>query len=152
MTDLGDPQVTLRKVPPPKRSASSASSSGGDNIVDLLRDLVTQGTHLAEQQLSLIKAEVRESSAEVKAAITGLIGAAVVGIAGLAVTLMGAAYLLGDVIENTGIATLIVGAAAMLLALILYKVGSSKMAATHLTPERSQRTLQRTPDAVRGEL
>ena len=123
-----------------------------DNIVDLLRDLVHQGSHLAEQQLRVIKAEVRESTSDLKAAAGGLIGAAVVGIAGLGVLLMGIAYMLADAIDNLGLATLIVGAVTLVLAFILYRSGAAKMSATNLAPDRSQRTLQRTPDAVRGEL
>lgn len=123
-----------------------------DNIVDLLRDLVNQGTHLADQQLSLIKAEVRESATDIKAAAAGLIGAAVVGISGLGVLLMGLAYVLADAIDNLGLATLIVGAVTLVLAFILYRSAAAKMNATHIAPDRTQRTLQRTPDAVRGEL
>ncbi len=133
-------------------SPPNTNPAGSDNIVDLLRDLVGQGTHLADQQLSLIKAEVRESAADVKAAVGGLVGAAVVGIAGLGVVLMGLAYLLGDAIDNLGLATLIVGGATLLLAYFLYRGAASKMSATHLAPDRTQRTLQRTPDAVRGDL
>lgn len=140
-----EPHVIGRTDPP-------IETAGKDNIVDLLRDLVGQGTHLADQQLSLIKAEVRESASDMKAAIGGLIGAAVVGIAGLGVTLMGLAYLLGDAIENVSLATLIVGIATLVLGYVLYSSASSKMNATRLTPDRSQRTIQRTPDAVRGDL
>jgi hypothetical protein len=132
------------------RSRSTAGES--DNIVDLLRDLVNQGTHLADQQLTLIKAEVRESASDVKAVASGFVSAAVVGIAGLGVLLMGLAYLLADAIDNLGLATIIVGAVALLLALILYRSAAGKMNATTMTPDRTERTLQRTPDAVRGEL
>jgi len=134
------------------RSSPTPPAPGGDNIVDLLRELVGQGTHLADQQLSLIKAEVRESAGDVKTAVGGMVGAAVVGIAGLGVVLMGLAYLLADAIENLGLATLIVGAATLVLAFILYRGAATKMSSTHLAPDRTQRTLQRTPDAVRGDL
>lgn len=134
------------------KQSKPSDPPGSDNIVDLLRDLVGQGTHLADQQLSLIKAEVRESATDLKAAIGGLVGAAVVGMAGLGVLLMGLAYLLGDAIENVGLATLIVGIATLILAYVLYSSASSKMNATQLTPDRTQRTIQRTPDAVRGDL
>ncbi len=140
-----EPHVVGRPSPVP-------TPAGGDNIVDLLRDLVGQGTHLADQQLSLIKAEVRESAGDVKAAVGGVVGAAVVGISGLGVVLMGLAYLLADAIDNLGLATLIVGAVTLVLAYILYRGAASKMNATHLAPDRTQRTLQRTPDAVRGDL
>ncbi len=129
-----------------------ADAPGGDNIVDLLRELVGQGTHLADQQISLIKAEVRESAADVKAAVGGIVGAAVVGVAGLGVVLMGLAYLLGDAINNVALATLIVGLVAIVLAYVLYRGASSKMNASHLAPDRTQRTLERTPDALRGDL
>ena len=134
------------------RPPSAPEPSGSDYIVDLLRDLVGQGTHLAYQQLSLIKAEVRESAADVKTAVGGLVGAAVVGIAGLGVVLMGLAYLLAEAIDDLGLATLIVGAATLVLAYLLYRSAAAKMSATQLAPDRTQRTLQCTPDAVRGDL
>jgi hypothetical protein len=131
---------------------ASGDTGGGDNIVDLLRQLVGQGSHLAEQQLSLIKAEVREATGELKTAVGAMAGAAVVGIAGLGVVLMGLAYLLGDAIENVGLATLIVGLATLALAYFMYRAGSNKMSSAHLAPDRTQRTLQRTPDVARGDL
>ncbi len=121
-------------------------------MVDLLRQLAGQGSHLAEQQLNLIKAEIREATDDVKLAAGGMAGAAVVGIAGLGVVLMGVAYLLGDAIDNLGLAMLIVGAATLALAYLLYRSAAAKMSSAQLTPDRSQRTLQRTPDAVRGNL
>lgn len=134
------------------RGSPQSSTGSGDNIVDLLRQLAGQGSHLAEQQLSLIKAEIRESAADMKMAVGGMLGAAVVGIAGLGVVLMGLAYLLADAIENLGLATLIVGAATLVLAYLLYRGAAKKMSATNLAPDRSQRTLERTPDAMRGDL
>ena len=128
----------------------SPKAKGSDNVVDLLKDLTSQGAHLAEQQLKLVKAEVRESATDVKTAVGSMAGAAVVGIAGLGVTLMGLAYLLGDAIENLGLATLIVGLATLALAYVLYRAGANKMSAAHLAPERSKRTLERTPDVIRG--
>jgi hypothetical protein len=79
-------------------------------------------------------------------------GAAVVGLSGLGVTLMGLAYLLGDAIDNVPLATLIVGLVTLGIAYALYSAGAKKMKATHLSPDRTQRTLQRTPDAIRGDL
>lgn len=129
-----------------------SSSKRGDNVVDLLKELTSQGSHLAEQHLKLIKTEIRESATDVKAAVGSMLGAAVVGIAGLGVTLMGLAYLLGDAINNLGLGTLIVGIAALALAYILYRTGAKKMSATELAPERTERTLKRTPEAARGNL
>jgi hypothetical protein len=35
---------------------------------------------------------------------------------------------------------------------VLYRAGAKKMSATSLAPQRSQRTLERTPDIARGDL
>lgn len=136
----------------PEYRQAESDHGGGDNLAELIRQLTHQGTHLAEQQLNLVKAEVRESTNEVKAAVGAMAGAAVVGIAGLGVTLMGLAYLLGQAIDNVGLATLIVGVATLVLAYVLYSTGSKKMSATHLAPDRTVRTLERTPDAATGNL
>lgn len=128
------------------------SGPGQENLVDLVRQLTRQGSHLAEQQLQLVLAEVREGTNDLKVAVGGMLGAAVVGIAGLGVVLMGLSYLLGDAIENLGLATLIVGVVTLILAFILYSGARKKMNAANLSPERSRRTLERTPDAVRGDL
>jgi len=129
-----------------------ADHGAGENLADLIRQLTHQGTHLAEQQLNLVKAEVRESTNEVKVAIGSMAGAAVVGIAGLGVTLMGLAYLLGQAIDNVGLATLIVGVVTLVVAWIMYSAGSRKMRATNLAPDRTVRTLERTQDAATGNL
>ena len=44
------------------------------------------------------------------------------------------------------------GLATLGLAYLLYSGAAKKMSATHLAPDRTERTLQRTPDAVRGNL
>lgn len=135
-----------------RKDSTGVTTDGGDTVADLLKQLAGQGSHLAEQQMALVKAEIRESTQDLKAATGAMAGAAVVGLAGLGVLLMGIAYLLGDAIDNVPLATLIVGIATLALAYVLYRSGASKMSAAHLSPERTQRTLQRTPDAVRGDL
>lgn len=157
VTDPGEPLILnpSRQVPGTSQGDAITRSDtigSGDNVVDLLKQLVSQGSQLAEQQLNLLKAEIRESTGEVKTAGASMAGAAVVGIAGLGVVLMGIAFLLGDAIENLGLATLIVGLVSLAIAYSLYRAGASKMSATHLSPDRTRRTLNRAPDAVRGDL
>lgn len=142
---VGESRTMRAKAPP-------VTTEGGDNVVDLVRQLAGQGSHLAEQQLSLIKAEIREATADIKTAVGEMAGAAIVGITGLGVTLMGVAYLLAQAIENLALATLIVGIATLAIAYVMYRAGVNKMSTTHLSPERSQRTLERTPDIARGDL
>ena len=123
-----------------------------DNVVDLLGRLTQEGAHLAEEQMHLLQAEVREAAHDVKQAVGAIAGAAVVGIAALGVLLMALSYLLGDAIDNTGLATLIVGVLAMIVAGILYAGARKKLRTTHLRPERTIHTAQDTPDAVTGHM
>jgi hypothetical protein len=136
----------------PPGTPSGAQPGQGDNLLDLVRQLATQGSRLAEQQLALIQAEIREGIGDIKASVGGMVGAAVVGIAGLGVVLMGLAYLLGDAIDNTPLATLIVGVVTLVIAYILYTAARKKMDAAHLSPDRTRRTLERTPEIVHGGL
>lgn len=153
--ETGDRQVIGGSTSSPAGTgspASTGSGGSGDNVVDLVKQLAGQGSHLAEQQLNLIKAEIRQATGELKTAVGGFVTAAVVGMAGLGVLLMGLAYLLADVIDHLGFATLIVGAVTLGLAYLLYRSAAAKMSNAHLAPERTQRTIQRTPDAARGDL
>ncbi|WP_118857468.1 phage holin family protein [Sphingomonas mesophila] len=148
-----DPLAEPHVVKPAAKRRPAVAAAGDDaNVVDLLKQLAGQGSHLAEQQMALIKAEIRESTSEVKTAAGAMAGAAVVGLAGLGVLLMGVAYLLGDAIDNVGLGALIVGAATLLLAYILYRSGAAKLSAANLEPKRTERTLQRATDVVRGDL
>lgn len=132
--------------------AAPVAPDGEPNLVDLLSKLTSQGSHLAQQQLALVQAEIREAVDDLKAAITAMAGAAVVGISGLGVTLMALAYLLGDLIENLGLATLIVGLLTLLAAYLMYAAGKKKLDTANLKPERSIETVERTPDAATGNL
>lgn len=129
---------------------TGSASPGGDNLVDLVGKLTRQGAHLAQEQVALMQAEMREAVADLKVAAAAYAGAAVVGLAGLGVTLMGLGYLLGDAIDNVPLGILIVGIATLVLAAILYFTARSKTAAAHLKPDRTIRTLEDTPAIVTG--
>lgn len=134
----------------PKATTGVQARSGDDNIVDLVGKLTRQGAHLAQEQVALMQAEMRESVTEVKAAVAAYAGAAVIGLAGLGVTLMGLGFLLGVAIENLPLGILIVGILSLILAAILYAGARSKTKATHLKPDRTIRTLEDTPEIVTG--
>ncbi len=122
-------------------------------VVDLLRRLTDQGTHLAQQQVALVRAEINESVNGLKIAVGAMLVAAVVGVAGLGVLLMALAHLLAENSDlGVGPSTLIVGVATLLLAFVLYKSAMSKMSATELAPQRTQETIGRTPQAAAGNL
>ena len=138
--------------PDPAITRSGDGARRDDNVVDLLGRLTQQGTHLAEEQLHLLQAEVREAAHDVKQAVGAMAGAAVVGIAALGVLLMALSYLLGDAIDNTGLATLIVGVLAAIVAGILFAGARKKLRTANLKPERTIETARDTPDAVTGRM
>lgn len=121
-----------------------------ESIPELLRDLVSQGGHLAEQQTRLVQAEVRSAAKEMTAAIGAMAGAGVVAIAGLGVFLMGLSFLLGRAMPLWA-ATLIVAVATMAVAYAMFAAGKRKMTnSDSLSMERSRHTMERAPGAVTG--
>jgi ABC-type nickel/cobalt efflux system permease component RcnA len=121
-----------------------------EGISGLLRTLADQSSHLVQQQVQLVQAEVRESVADVKLAVGAMAGAAIVGIAGLGVLLMAFAYLLAEAME-LWLATLIVALVTLLGAYILYRGGMKKIQDSAFHMDRTKRTLERTPDAVTSQ-
>lgn len=139
------------------RSPAAAGPSGGGlggehNIVDLVGRLTQQGAHLAREQVSLMQAEVREASSDIKAAVSAIAAAAVFGIAGLGVLLMGIAYYVGAALGDVPLGTTLVGAATLVLALILYAGARKKVGAANIKPNRTIDTVADTPAAVTGDI
>lgn len=138
----------------PRNPAVTPPRTGGEerNIVDLVGRLTQQGAHLARAQVSLMQAEVREGVAEIKAVIGAMLGAAVLGIAGFGVLLMGLGYWLGTALENLALGIIIVGIATLVVAAILYATGRGAAGKASIKPERTIDTIADTPAAVTGEL
>ena len=133
-----------------ERESGTAARGGSDeSIPELLRRLADQGSHLAQQQAKLVEAEVRSSVNDLKEAAGAMAGAAVVGIAGLGVLLMGLSFLLGEAMD-LWLATLIVAAATLAGAYAMFAAGRSKLQSGPLDVERSRRTLERAPGAISG--
>ena len=129
-----------------------AAGRSDENVVDLISRLTSQSAHLAQEQVALFQAEMRESVTELKVAVGAMAGAAVLGVAGLGVTLMGIAYLIGDAIGDRDLATLLVGIATLIIAGIMYASARSKLSANELKPDRTIATAERTPDAATGNI
>ena len=121
-----------------------------ESIPDLIRQLTEQGSHLAQQQVSLVQAEVRDSINDLKVGAGAMAGAAVVGIAGLGVMLMGLAYLLDEFMQ-LWLATLIVAAVTLVAAYAMFASGRKKMQSNSMSVERTRRTLERAPSAIAGQ-
>ncbi|MGB3739769.1 MAG: phage holin family protein [Pontixanthobacter sp.] len=136
----------------PKRSVSAGDQQESANVVDLLGQLTSQGSHLAQQQVNLVQAELREGIDDLKIAIGSLVGAAVVGISGLGVVLMGLGVWLGDGLDNLQLGIIIVGLITLAIAFFMFQAAKKKMCAANLKPERTIETAERTPDAATGNL
>lgn len=137
-----------------ERPQGSASGTGGGepNLVDLLGRLTQQGAHLAKDQVSLMQAEVREATQDIKGAIGAFAGAAVLGIAGLGVLLMGMGHFVGQALDNLALGITIVGGVSLVIAGILYAGAKNKVSATSLKPERTIDTIEDTAAAATGNM
>ncbi len=133
-----------------KTAAAGSSAAASDNVVDLLGKLTSQGAHLAQEQVALMQAEVREAASDIKQAIAAYAGAAVLGLTGLGVTATGLGFWLGDAIDNLPLGIIIVGVITLIVAAVLYSSARAKTAAAHLKPERTIRTAADTPDILTG--
>lgn len=120
-----------------------------ESIPDLVRQLTEQGAHLAQQQANLVQAEIRAGVDDLKQAAGAMAGAAVLGLAGLGVLLMGLSYLLAEAME-LWLATLIVAAVTLGIAYAMFAAGRKKMQSSSLSVDRTRRTLERAPDAISG--
>lgn len=99
-----------------------------------------------------MQAEVREASNDITAAVSAIAAAAVFGIAGLGVLLMGIAYYVGAALGDVPLGTTLVGAATLVLALILYAGARKKVGAANIKPNRTIDTVADTPAAVTGDI
>jgi hypothetical protein len=144
------PRDRERTTPADERSAFNFRPPREDeSLAELVRRLAEQGSHLAEQQMKLVEAEVRSGIDDLKQSAGAMAGAAVLGLAGIGVVLMGVAFLLGQAMP-LWLATLIVGVAALAGAYALYAAGQNKLQSSSPNVERTKRTLERAPSAISG--
>jgi hypothetical protein len=125
-------------------------AEGGQTIVELLGRLTSQGAHLAQEQVALVQAEVREGLSDIRQVIAAHAFAGMFGLAGLVVTVTGVGWLLGDALENVPVGILIAGGGTLIVAAILYAGARRKLKTTDLKPARSIRTLEDTPAILSG--
>ena len=133
-----------------ERSAFTFNQASGDEgVPELVRRLADQGSRLAQQQVQLVEAEIRSGIADLKASAGAMAGAAVLGLAGLGVTLMGLAFLLSEAMPLWA-ATLIVGVATLGIAYLMFASRKGKLESSSLELERSRHTIERAPGAISG--
>ena len=152
---------TSRRSAPVGGSQGASTTSGTDaafrfspgeseeSIPDLVRRLAEEGSHLAEQQLKLIEAEVRSGVNDLKESAGAMAGAAILGITGLGVLLMGLSFLVAKALP-LWLATLLVAAVTLAGAYAMFLAGRKKLQSSSLSAERTRRTLERAPEAISG--
>lgn len=117
-------------------------------VPHLLRQLTSEVTTLFSKEVSLARAEMRETVHGVKAGVISLLTGSVVLLAGVIVLLMAAVYGLATTM-TLWMAALIVGGAVTLVGLIMVASGKSKLDADALKPHRTVDSIREDRDALK---
>ena len=133
---MSTPEVQVHK---------DATGAGADpGVTGLFGQLMNDTSELVRGEVSLARAEMRESVNDVKAGLISLVAGAVVLLAGLPVLMIALAY---GITAITGLALgwslLIVGLLFSVIGAIMLKTASSKMSAENLAPTRTTESLSK---------
>jgi Putative Actinobacterial Holin-X, holin superfamily III len=131
--------VTGSPVPAPERRASA-----GEKLSDVAQDL----SSLMHQEVELAKAEVRQSAVRAGKGAGLLAGAGISAHTALLFASAAAWWGLGDVIGR-GWAALVVGAAWLIIGVVVGQLGRLEITAITGTPQTTQ-TIKQIPAAVKG--
>lgn len=129
---------------PDRERTAAAGQIEDENLASLLARTMREGSELVQAELKLFRAETEEN---LRRQISGLIvlmiavALAVIALAFLAAA--GAAYLAPHV-GGPGNANLIIGAVALVLALVAYFSGRSTVTLSNLLPQRFLRSVRET--------
>ncbi|WP_410634943.1 phage holin family protein [Amycolatopsis sp. cmx-4-83] len=140
---MTQPPGPAPQAPPP---VDVADSSVGELLSNVMKDVST----LLRQEVELAKAETKAEAAKA-AKGAGMFGGA--GFAGYMVVLF-LSVALWQGLENVmdgGWAALIVAAVWAIAGAVLFVTGRSEFRRVNPKPERTVETLQRVPDALKGE-
>ncbi len=122
------------------------------SVSELFSDALSQFSHLVRTELQLARAEI---SLKVKQAIAGISLMAVAGIVlipTLVVFLIAVAALLVERGFSVSTANFIAAGMGLVLTLILYFAGSSRLKANQLIPEKTIHQLQQDAAAVKEQV
>ncbi len=119
-----------------------------DSIPDLIRNLATDLSSLLGKEISLAKAEVRESVTEVQTAVGAIATGGAIAVAGLVILLMSGVYGLSNIVDPW-LAALIVGAAALLVGYMMVRGAKEKMSAHSFVPDRTMDSMQKDKETLK---
>jgi xanthine/uracil permease len=124
------------------------------SIMSLISDLARETTTLVRDEVQLAKAEVSEKVDQVGDGITSLLSGGIIVFSGVLVLLYAVVVVVADLISGwttePWVAPLIVGLVVSLIGLGVLAKGRNNLKASHLRPQRTQESLQRNRDFMRG--
>jgi uncharacterized BrkB/YihY/UPF0761 family membrane protein len=130
----------------PERESEHVSSG---SVPHLLRQLTGEVTTLFVKEVSLARAEVRETVGGIKAGMVSLLSGGIVLHAGFIILLLAAVYGLANYIE-LWLSALIVGAVVSVIGFSMVSAGKKKLDADTLKPERTVNSLKEDRDAMKS--
>jgi len=122
----------------------------GPSIADLISDLTRETSELIRKEMELARLEMSQAIARIETGVSSMAIGGVVAVAGFLVLLAAAVLGLDLVVHAPWLSALIVGGVAVAIGAVLLAVGKSRL--THLTPERSLRSLRRDTELVQEHL
>ena len=129
---------------PDVRVHETTATNADTGLTGLVGQLMTDTSELVRGEVSLARAEMRESVNDAKAGLISLVAGAVVLLAGLPVLMIALAY---GITAMTGLALgwslLLVGLVFSIIGAIMLKTASSKMSAENLAPTRTAEALSK---------
>ncbi len=122
----------------------------GPSIAQLLSDLTREMAELIRKEGELARLEMSQAITRIETGMTSMAIGSVVALGGFLVLLAAAVLGLDLVLHAPWLSALIVGGVAVALGAVLLVLGKSRL--THLTPERSLRSLRRDTELVQEHL
>lgn len=145
----GNGNAALHGTAPGAAPSLSTPATGADanSVGQLLRQLTHDVPELVVKELALARAELTDSMQATKAGIAAMVGGGAVLLSGLVVLLMSAVYGLSNVMAPW-LAALLVGAAVVVIGLVMVSAGKKKLEPTALRPDRTLHQLHKDGSAL----
>ncbi|MBW3549365.1 MAG: phage holin family protein [Proteobacteria bacterium] len=131
------------------QTGNGHAQTGDPSFGVLLRELAHEVPALLTKEAALAKSEMRENLRATKEGVAAVSTGGAVVLGGFIVLLMAAVYALSNVMAPW-LAALLVGAAVIVVGMIMVSAGRKKFQAQSLRPDHTMSSLHKDRDAVRG--
>ena len=121
------------------------------SVPTLVGDLVQQVTTLVQTEGRLLRAELSNKITQAENGAMAIVAGAICLLAALLVLLQALVIAVAELGLGAGWASLIVGAVIAIIGAVLVKSGTSSLAPSNLTPERTQEQLSRDAQVAREQ-